>query len=177
MKRFSFRLETLLRHRLALENLREHAFAVAQSRHVEAARKLDSLAAQHREAAAGRPVAGGGMRLDAPAIQSREQYLSTLQAQMAQQEERVEVARLIAEEMCAALVAARQAREAVTRLRDKDFARHQIEMQKLTQLGIDEVASMRFAREQSENSIRRAETAARSRPDPDFSTSESGKAN
>src|SRR5438105_2974936 len=117
MRRFDFRLESVLRHRQVLEELRDQEFALAQGRHEQARLQLEALRAHHRKT-----VAERGAEFDAPAIQSRETYLEALQTRIAEQEERVEVARLIVEEMRAAMVAAKQAREVVSRLRENDFA-------------------------------------------------------
>ena len=142
MKRFNFRLETLLRHRETLEDLRDQEFALAQGRHAQAKLQIDALEAHYRQTVAERDA-----RFDAPAIQSREKYVEVLQLRIAEQGERVEVARLIVEEMRVARVAAKQAREAVSRLRDKDFADHRAEAQRKTQESLDEIASVRFVRQ------------------------------
>ncbi|HLJ53633.1 MAG TPA: flagellar export protein FliJ [Chthonomonadaceae bacterium] len=144
MKRFVFRLETVLRHRKTIEELREQDFALAQGRHMEAKLQLEALEEHYRRTVAERPGAEFGF--DAPAIQSREKYLQAVQERIAEQAERVEVARIIAEEMRLAMVAAKQAREAVSRLREDDLAEHTAETQRLMQEGLDEVAATRFAR-------------------------------
>ena len=149
MKRFIFRLETLLKHRETLEDLREQEFAVAQGRHDAARQQLDALLTHYRQTVAERPGAETGSRFNAPAIQSREKYIEALQQQIAQQTEHIELARLIAEEMRVEMVAAKQKREAVSQLRDKDHADYVAEVQRKTQEGLDEIASMRFARQQS----------------------------
>jgi flagellar FliJ protein len=150
VKRFKFRLESLLKHRETVQDLREQEFARAQSRHDALKLQLDALEEHYQQTIADRPVAEIGARFDAPRIQSREQYLQAVQLQMARQTEQVEIARLIAEEMRIQMVSARQACEAVTRLRDKDYAEYQAEVQRKTQEELDEIAAVRFTRQQSE---------------------------
>jgi flagellar export protein FliJ len=153
MKRFVFRLETLLRHRETLAELREQEFTLAQGRHAKAKIDLDALEAHYRETVSQRPSAAKGVRFDSPGIQSRERYLEAVQLRIAEQAEHVEVARLIAEEMRRQMVVARQAREAVSRLRDKDMAEHIAEQQRKTQESLDEIASVQHARQQQEGTL------------------------
>jgi flagellar export protein FliJ len=148
MRRFTFRLETLLRHRTTLEDLREQEFALAVARLEALKRELESLELHYRQTVAERPLCAGD-GFDAPAIHSRERYLEALQERVARQAERVDTARMIADELRAAMVAARQAREAVTRLRDKDHEDYLAEQQQKAQDGLDEIASVRFLRRQS----------------------------
>jgi flagellar protein FliJ len=159
MKRFIFRLETLLSHRKTLEELREQEFALAQGRHEQAKRELQALEAQYRQTIAERPLTEEGARFDAPALLSREKYVEALKERIVRQAERVEVARLIVEEKRLAMVAARQARESVTRLRSKDLAEYEAEAHRKTQEGLDEIASLQYGRQQAEASERRAEAA------------------
>src|ERR1051326_9560246 len=105
MKKFEFRLATVLKHREVLEELRDQEFALALGRHEQARLQLEALREHFRQT-----VADRGAEFDGPAIQSRETYLQTVQHRISEQEERVEVARLIVEEMRAAMVAAQQGR-------------------------------------------------------------------
>jgi len=129
--------------------------------------QLDALETHYQQTVAERPVAGRDTRFDAPAIQSREKYIEALQDRIAAQGERVEIARLIAEEMRVAMVAAKQAREAVSQLRDKDFLDYQAEAQRKAQESMDEIASVRFVRQQIADTLQRTETADRQRHKPD----------
>jgi flagellar export protein FliJ len=148
MKRFVFRLETVLRHREIVSELREQEFAQAHGRYEVAQKRFEDLETHHRETVAKRPGADGVSSFNAAAIQSREKYLEALSAQILQQYERVEVARMIADEKRAQMVSARQAKEAVVKLRDKDLAAHQAEVEHKTQEALDEIASVRFQRQQ-----------------------------
>jgi len=146
MRRFSFRLETLLRHRETIEDLRNQEFSLAQGRHDCAMRELEAMKAHYDLTVADRPTTDSAGQFDAPAIQSRERYLEALQHQMSQQQERVEVARMIAEEMRIQMVAAKQDREAVTRLREKDYEEYVAESHRKSQDALDEIASVAFQR-------------------------------
>jgi flagellar export protein FliJ len=154
MKRFVFRLETLLRHRVTLEALREQEFALAQGHHETARLDLVSQQLHLHDTVAQRPGAESGARFDAPAILARERYVESLQLRIARQVERVELARLIAEETRVKMVAAKQAREAATRLRDKDHADYLAEDQRKTQESLDEIATVRFVRQRTDERAR-----------------------
>jgi flagellar export protein FliJ len=156
MRRFVFRLETVLRHRGVVSELREQEFAQAHGRYEVAQQRLADLEAHQRDTVAQRPGADGGASFNAAAIQSREKYLEALRAQIDQQNERVEIARMISEEKRAEMVSARQAKEAVIKLRDKDLAAYQAETERKTQEALDEIASVRFQRQQmAESAVRR----------------------
>jgi flagellar FliJ protein len=155
MKRFTFRLETVLRHREIVSELREQEFALAQGRYELAQKQLADLELHYRGTVAMRPDAAANTAFNAAAIHSREKYLEALSEQIIRQQERVDVARMIADEIRAQMVTARQAKEAVQRLRDKDFAAYRAEVEHKTQEALDEIASVRFARRQmAENALR-----------------------
>src|SRR5690349_12954571 len=110
MRRFNFRLETVLRHRETLESLCEQEFAQAQGRLAAIEARIAALREEFARTLTGRPGAAPGEHFDAPAIYDRERYLQTLQAAIDQQQRRSEAARVIVEEKRQALVTARQAR-------------------------------------------------------------------
>ena len=143
MRRFQFRLETVLRHRALIEELREQSYFTAQGHVLAAEAKLKTLQEQHRETVANRPSGIQGEPFDASSIQGRERYLETLQAAIDRQKRRREAALIVAEEMRVALVAARQAREAVSRLREKDLQAHQALALQIEQSALDELATLR----------------------------------
>jgi flagellar export protein FliJ len=146
MRRFRFRLEAVLRHRETLEGIREQEFGAAQSRLQAEQARMDQLRAEFDHCVAGRPGGSQGEHFDAHAIYDRERYLETLQAAMEQQSRRLEAASLTADEKRMALVTARQAREAVSRLRDQDLAEHTAQGLKQEQDTLDEQATQRFFR-------------------------------
>ncbi len=149
MRRFRFRLETVLNHREIIETLREQEFATIQGQLAAIEARIAGLRAEFRQTVAGRPGGAEGERLDAPAILARERYLETVLAAIAQLERRGEAVRVQVEEKRRALVAARQAREAVSHLRDKDLIAHVALGHKLEQEALDELATLRHVRAQA----------------------------
>ncbi|HLK56628.1 MAG TPA: flagellar export protein FliJ [Chthonomonadaceae bacterium] len=143
MRRFQFRLETVLRHRELIVELREQSYTTAQGHVLAAEAKLSELQAQYREVVAGRPGGTPGVQFDASEIQGRERYLETLQAAMERHQRRRDAARIVAEQMHAALIAARQAREAVARLHTKALQTHQALIRQIEQNALDELALLR----------------------------------
>ena len=150
MKKFEFRLQTVLEHREMLESLREQEFSAAQGRFAIARDRLDTLNTHYQETVSARPGSGRGEKFDAQGIQSRERYIEAIQAQIAEQEQQVEIARIIAEEMRLQMVKARQAREVVSQLRDKDYEEYMAETQKQAQNRMDEIATTQYVRAQNE---------------------------
>src|SRR6187200_517665 len=118
MRRFHFRLETILRHRETIEDLREQDFATAQGIVQAIEARIAVLREEYRNTLLSRPGGHAGEPFDARSIYDRERYLETVQAAIEQQERRREAALIVLEEKRIALVAARQAREAVSHLRD-----------------------------------------------------------
>ncbi len=149
MKRFQFRLETVLRHRKTIETLREQDFATAQGMLAGIEAQMTALRADYRATLAARPGSVAGETFDAGAIFDRERYLATLLAGIVQQERNAEAARIVCDEMRRGLVLARQARESVSRLRDKDLLAHTALTHKLEQAALDELATLRHARAHS----------------------------
>lgn len=145
MRRFTFRLETVLRHRETLETLREQEFANAQGNWQTLKIRLAGLQDDFAHVVAGRP-GKAGEPFDARLIFDRERYLQTLQAAIEQQNRRVEAAQIVAEETRQAMLVARQAREAVTQLHDKDLVLHTEQAQKQDQETLDELATLRYVR-------------------------------
>ncbi len=145
MRRFTFRLETVLRHRETLETLREQEFANAQGNWQTLKIRLAGLEDEFARIVAGRP-GKVGEAFDAHLIFDRERYLLTLQAAIEQQTRRVEAAQIVAEETRQAMLLARQARQAVTQLREKDLVLHTEEAQKSEQETLDELATIRYIR-------------------------------
>ncbi len=146
MRRFKFRLETVLRHRETIESLREQEFATAQGHLAAIEARIAALREEFSRTVAERPGSAPGESFEAQAILARERYLETLLAAIAAQERRADALRAQVEEKRQALVAARQAREAVSRLRDKDLLAHTALGLKLEQEALDELATLRHIR-------------------------------
>ncbi|HZP81740.1 MAG TPA: flagellar export protein FliJ [Chthonomonadaceae bacterium] len=146
MRRFKFRLETVLRHRETIETLREQEFAAAQGYLQALEARIAALQEEFRQTVAGRPGGAQGERFDTQEIADRERYVETLLAAIGQMQRRAEAARVQAEEKRQALVAARQAREAVSHLKEKDLGAHIALGNKLEQEALDELATLRHVR-------------------------------
>ena len=119
---------------------------MAQGQLLTAEARIAELRSEFRKTIAGRSGSIVGQRLDAPSILDRERYLQSILAALEQQERRAEAARIVAEEMRRALVEARQAREAVSRLKDKEKAAHGVLGLKQEQDTLDEMATMQYVR-------------------------------
>ena len=145
MRRFIFRLETVLRHRETIEGLREQEFVSAQGHLQKLQFRLTTLREEFARIVLGRPGNSGEL-FNAHIIFDRERYLETVQAAIDQQERRVSAAQIIAEEKRQALLIARQAREAVSRLREQEHTTHTALTQKMEQDALDELATLRFVR-------------------------------
>ena len=145
MRRFVFRLETVLKHRETLENLREQEFAQSQAHLQTLQARLTGLREEFDRVVAGRP-GRTGEPFDAHSIFDRERYLEALQAAIGQQERRDETAQIVVEEKRQSLMMARQNREAVSQLREKDLAEHTALAQKVEQDDLDEQATIRHVR-------------------------------
>jgi flagellar export protein FliJ len=148
MRRFHFRLETVLRHRETIEQLREQDFATAQGVVQAIEARIATLRDEYRRTLLSRPGGNAGELFDTHSIYDRERYLETVQAAIEQQERRREAALIVLEEKRIALVAARQAREAVSHLHDRDLLAHTALTHKLEQDALDEMATLRHVRDQ-----------------------------
>lgn len=143
MRRYKFRLEAVLRHREIIEELREQEFAAANGVLEVILARIAALWEEFNRTVAERPGAEAGQPFDPHIIVDRERYLQTLQAEIASQERRADAARIVVEEARQALVVARQGREAVSRLREKDRAAYILEAQRHEQNTLDEMATVR----------------------------------
>ncbi len=142
LKRFRFRLETVLRHREALETQAEQNYQRAQVMVEEANVKIRAQETRRREAMQIDP----DEITDTARLQNRERFLLTVQAAIALLEREREAAGIVADMMKTELVAARQAREALSKLREKDVAEHTFLILREEQNALDEMATMRHGR-------------------------------
>lgn len=143
MRRFKFRLQTLLNYRETVEHLREQELNIANGRFLIAQQRLRYLQDEFTQTFQQRPGATPGERFDAFAIADRERYLFTLQAAIQEQQRRVDAAQIVLEEKRTALIEARQAREAVQRLFDKELAAYKTHVLQTEQKLLDDLASTR----------------------------------
>ncbi len=142
MKKFKFRLEAVLKYREIIEQLREQDFSTANGMLVNVERQIAKLEQERREIMLGRPGSTAGS-FDAASIYDRERYIKTIDAALEEQNRFAEAARIVVEECRCYLVAAKQARQSVATLRDKDHADHTALALKLEQAALDEMATLR----------------------------------
>lgn len=138
MRKFKFRLQSVLKYRTTLEELRRHAFASIQSELLACDARI---AAKRAECA--RTVAERNF-LDVMDIERREVYINALNAAI-EREQRVRegiVARL--EDARRAFIAAKQAREAIERVRQSDFEEFMRNEACAEHAVLDEIATLRY---------------------------------
>ncbi len=150
MRRFKFRLETLLVVRAAQEKQAEQAFSVAQGRLALSLRMLQSSRDRFNIALAERAGTTTGERIDAASWLDRERYLGVLAATIEQQQRVADTARLVAEEYRQELVKASQARESVSHLKNRDLQRYNAEFNRQEQVSMDELATQQAGRKRQE---------------------------
>ena len=150
MRRFRFRLEKVLRHRETIEMLREQDFGAAQSRLNEVETRIAEMHREFERIVSGRPGCMPGERFDPGVIQDRERYLRALLSAVEVEERRAAACRVVADEMRRALVAARQAREVVSRLKERHLAEYAHASLKVEQDALDEIATLGHARRMKE---------------------------
>ncbi len=150
MRKFKFRLETLLTVRAAQEKQAEQAFAVAQGRLSLATRMLQQSLQQFNTALAERAGTTTGERIDAASWLDRERYLGVLATTIEQQQRIVDTAKLVAEEYRQELIKASQARESVSHLKKRDMQRYTAEYNRQEQVSMDELATQQAGRKRQE---------------------------
>jgi flagellar FliJ protein len=140
VRKFQFRLQSVLKYRITLEELRRHAFALVQSELIACDSRIAALRAECARTLAGRHS------LDIWDIEQRERYIDTLNASI-EREQRVRegiLARL--EDARCALIAAKQAREALERIRQSDFEEFVQQEGRKEHALLDEMATLRHTR-------------------------------
>ncbi|GEM_PF-2068944 len=142
VKKFKFRLEAVLKYREIIEQLREQDFSTANGMLTNVERQIATLEQERRAILLGRPGSTAGS-FDATTIYDRERYIQTIDAALEEQNRFAEAARIVVEECRRYLIAAKQARQSVATLRDKDHADHTVLALKLEQDALDEMAAMR----------------------------------
>lgn len=142
MKRFKFRLEAVLKYREILESKCEQNFLTAQGMLTQVEQQIAVLEQERRNILLGRPGSKAG-GFDASRIYDRERYIQTIDAALEEQQQFAEAARLVVEEARRELVAAKQARQSVNLLRDKEYAEYTALNLKLEQAALDEIAALK----------------------------------
>lgn len=141
MTRFRFRFEAVLKHRSITEELRLQAFARVQAELVACDGRIAACRREFDQTMVNRPA-----RIDVEDFPRREHYLDTLWARIEQEERIREGVAARAEDARLAVIAARQARQALETIRDTDHAIYQREAALAEQNAADEMATQRFQR-------------------------------
>ena len=143
MKRFKFRFEAVLKHRAVTEQTRLLTYARAQTELAASDVRLVTCRQEYSRTIAERPK-----RIDIEDIPRRERYIDTLNARIAQEERIREGLAARSEDARAALITARQAREALERIRESDHAEFERLGAVAEQNEIDEMSTQRHRRAQ-----------------------------
>ena len=141
MKKFKFNLQAVLNHRAVLENLRRQALAVVQ--HELAA--CDGRLAEYR-AVFSATILGRNTQLDLEDLNRRERYLDTLAVRIVSEERVREGIAARFDDARSALLCARQAREAIERVREKAHTSYVEEALRAEQNMLDELSAARHGR-------------------------------
>lgn len=142
MRRFRFRLESVLKCRTVVEELRLQAFAQVQSEMAASDARRDALQKEWMRAATGRASS-----VDLDDIARRETYMEAVRARLAEEERVREGIAVRLEDARASLMEARRAREAMERLRRHDYADWRRLAAKAEQEVVDEIATQRHIRQ------------------------------
>ena len=145
MKRFVFRLQSVLDLRLRAEQQAQIALGAALQRVAEAESEI-ALLAERRTAALALPV-------DAPfeARVDARRYADALIRQQAEAERRRKQLLIEAEARRVEMAMASAERRAVEKLRERAWAEYQAEAQRQEQISLDEIASARHQYAQLDN--------------------------
>jgi flagellar export protein FliJ len=145
LKRFRFRFEAVLKHRVAIEDQRLQEFSRVQGELTLCDNRLSMLHSTYYRGIAERPA-----QIDVEDFPRRERYLDTLRARIDQEERIREGVAARLDDARQALIAARQAREALERVRAEDMETHKREAAKAEQDALDEISTQRYQRGQME---------------------------
>jgi flagellar FliJ protein len=140
MRRFKFRLETVLRQRTAREEKCLREFAAAQNEKAACEARLAAYRAERERTILERPEPP-----DPEDEIRREFYLDGLNARMEHEEKVREGIAARLESARIALMAARHAREALERVKENDFNEYKMLNAREEQHALDEVATMRYS--------------------------------
>ncbi len=144
MRRFRFRLQTLLSVRERLEDMAEQKLALKLAAQAEAEAKLNAIL-DEKERVLLSPItateSSWGRRLDL--LLQRERYLQTLDGRVGRAQYDLDVAKRSTEQARRDLVKARTDREVVSRLRQKALDAHWQSLLSSEQAQLDDLALMR----------------------------------
>lgn len=141
MKRFRFRLQTVLNHRAILEERAGQVFAALQQQLTACDMRIARLKKEYADAVADRQA-----HFDPIDIHYREKYLDGLLSLREQEERQREGIQARLSDAREALVAAKQEREAIERIRDREYDAYLAEVHHVEQERLDEMATMQHIR-------------------------------
>ena len=141
MKRFKFRFEAVHKHRAIIENARLQEFARVQGELVACDARIVYLRAECNQTMTNRPS-----NIDVEDIPRRERYIDTLRVSIAQEERLREGLMARLEDSRKALIVARQAREALDRIREADEKEYLQHVALAEQNMLDEISTQRYQR-------------------------------
>ena len=144
MKKFKFKLETVLSHRTVLEEQAMRAFAEVQNELAACLARIVAMQMEFHQVVSTRPKT-----FDAEEMTLRERHLDQLRNRIEVQERLREGLAARLEDARERLVSARQDRETVGGLREIELAGYRKEVLKADQDAIDELATMRHNRVES----------------------------
>ncbi len=142
MKRFSFKLQGVLDHRLRLEQIKQRIFAEAAGLVEEKRLQLDgiySLLASEREQLAGEGRTTG--LLDIEKLMAHRRYVGSLELRLGQLHGELHKRQQLMEARRVALVEASRNRKALERLRERRLDEYLLQERRLEQKALDEIAS------------------------------------
>lgn len=154
MPKFRYRLETLLRLRIAARDERRADLAMAQRAEDVLLRKLDELEAERNELVTrSRRLAAPGPA-DIDGLLRSHRYELVLKANARQLADQLGQVRAEIDRRHAALVEADRQVRVLEKLRERKLAAHQNSEAKLENKQLDEMATMRFARQRVGEEVR-----------------------
>jgi flagellar export protein FliJ len=141
MKRFKFRLEAVLNHRVIQEELALSDFAKAQAEAAANEAHLTALRMKFDSVVGGRSTA-----INVMDIALRERYLDCLRTEIHTEERTRETLLANLQDALARLVSARQAREGIEKIRQSDLEAYRRAELHAEQESLDEMTTMRRLR-------------------------------
>jgi flagellar export protein FliJ len=144
MKRFKFRFEAVHKHREIIENARLQEFGRLQGELAACEVRIVNLRAECNRTMTTRPLC-----IDVEDSPRRERYIDTLRVQIADEERLKEGLGARVEDARLALITARQAREALDRIRQADEKAYMQHAALAEQNMLDEISTQRYQRAQS----------------------------
>lgn len=147
MKKFAFKLQGVLEHRLAIEEEKKRAFAEVLALVEAKQRQLDGiygLLAAEREQLAGKTIG----ELDVEKLLAHRRYVGSLELRLGQLHGELHKRQQLLEIRRKALVEASRDRKALEKLKERQLEQWVVETRRLEQKALDEVALRQFRAEE-----------------------------